>query len=361
MKVVAIFTLVNTERFSSEIILTSSGIEVDGTIFKWSDLSIQVGGNRSELLHFASKDMKFYLRITKEISQELKSYQNENINASLKHHNGFFKKELTLVIALLIALIGLFALFLGMRSKIVDAIVATIPFEYERQIGGKISEIGLGRLGRLASPKLEAEVKRLIKPLSDVLPSEYQELDISIGQSEEINAFAAPGGFIIINIGLLRNVDSCGELLGVVAHEMAHVVERHALRTMVGSVSLYTFLSLFLGDVTSIGAVLFEQGASFYNLSYSRELETRADNLALTYLAEIGYGPEGLILFFEKMNKKEGQVYQNETVKKFESFFSTHPGFKKRKKSLLKEAQKYSLKSLTNNCDLGAMKQAIEI
>ncbi|MBI4482329.1 MAG: M48 family metalloprotease [Acidobacteria bacterium] len=160
-------------------------------------------------------------------------------------------------------------------------------------------------------------------------------LQLTVLDSEEINAFALPGGFLFINSGLILRAESESELAGVMAHEIGHVTARHSARLMKkatiasilyqsaqlaaliftgGAVSLLTYYALQYG-FTALGLVI-----SLTLLGVSREYELEADQLGVQYVWKSGYDPKGFITFFDKMASEKGYVRST-------SFFRTHPAF----------------------------------
>src|ERR1700732_4162353 len=185
---------------------------------------------------------------------------------------------------------------------------------------------------------LAQEVERQAKIINDPVISEYvnrigQNLvrnsdakvpfTIKVIDSEEVNAFALPGGFFFVNSGLILKADNEAELAGVMAHEIAHVAARHGTRpaTRGEIANLASIPLIFMGGWTGYGI---RQAASVLVpvgfLKFSRGFESEADMLGLEYLYKAGYDQTAFVDFFEKIETLEKT--KPGTMAKV---FSTHP------------------------------------
>jgi predicted Zn-dependent protease len=131
---------------------------------------------------------------------------------------------------------------------------------------------------------------------------------IKVLDSDEINAFALPGGFFYVNSGLILNADEEAELAGVMAHETAHVCAHHAVRQMtrMNYAQLGTIPLIFIGGWTGYG--IYEAasiGIPITFMRFSREFESQADYLGVQYMYRAGYDPQAFITFFEKIQALE--------------------------------------------------------
>jgi len=136
-----------------------------------------------------------------------------------------------------------------------------------------------------------------------------------IVEDEALNAFAVPGGGIYVTTGTILAVDTLDELAGVIGHEIGHTTSRHSAKAF--PISQRTnFFARLLGFIISaatgrrvqrnVGAVLTGIGSTAYFYSHTREAEREADVLAIETIYKAGYDPDGLLTFFERIQKESG-------------------------------------------------------
>lgn len=146
---------------------------------------------------------------------------------------------------------------------------------------------------------------------------------IKVVEDDSINAFALPGGFFYVNTGLILAADEESELAGVMAHEIAHVAARHAMRQLTRSqwANFGTIPLIFVGGGIGYAArAAAGLGLPLTFLQFSRGFEAEADYLGVQYMYKTGYDPQAYVQFFEKIQAKEKK--KPGTLAKA---FSTHP------------------------------------
>lgn len=125
-----------------------------------------------------------------------------------------------------------------------------------------------------------------------------------VADSPEINAFAMPGGYVVVYTGLLEAAGSAEEVAGVLAHEVQHVELRHSLRNMIHGLGWRAVLALALGDAS--GGVWAGMAEQLGSMAYGRDLERQADLAGLAALKRAGIAPQGLLDFFTRLARHEG-------------------------------------------------------
>ena len=227
------------------------------------------------------------------------------------------------------------------KRKINSGFIASMSGSIEKEV----------RLGR----QIAAEVDRQAKFVDDPVITEYVNrvgqnivlhsdskvpFTIKVIDSDEVNAFALPGGFFYVNRGLLLAADNEAELAGVMAHEIAHVAARHAVENQTkASLLEYAAIggSIFLGGIPGL---VFQNTAGIGLLGmfmkFSRSAEEEADKLGVQYMYAAGYDPGAMATMFEKLEaknkKKPGFIARA---------FSTHPAPPDRRAAALALAARF--------------------
>ena len=126
-----------------------------------------------------------------------------------------------------------------------------------------------------------------------------------VSDESEVNAYALPGGIVIVNAGMIQAADSAEELAGVLAHEVQHVEHRHTLQQMIHAAGWAAVLAVVLGDVSGVTAIAIHQLGDLRN---SRKLEAQADVEGMKALARAGIPLDGLPQLFRKLESKERRI-----------------------------------------------------
>lgn len=204
------------------------------------------------------------------------------------------------VIALALALPWLWR---GARAGVIDRLPASI----DQQIGDAAWAEYASQDASARFPVSAAAVRTLVERIAATIPRDagftYQA---AIIDKDEVNAFALPGGRMVVYTGLLRRATAVDQLAGVIGHEIAHVSRRHGLRSMIDQAGTMLVVSAVVGDVGGLAGVL-TQGATVALLSaHSRDHERDADAEGARLLAAAGLDPHGLIAFFRLLQAMPG-------------------------------------------------------
>jgi len=222
-----------------------------------------------------------------------------------------------------------------------------------RNVGSGIDFYSIDReitLGR----ELSKEVEQSARLVKDPVVNEYvnrigQNLvrnsdarvpfSIKVLDTDEVNAFALPGGFFYVNSGLILAADNEAELAAVMAHEIGHVAARHATKNMTKA-QIWNIASIPLIFVGGPIAFAISEVASIAVpmtfLKFSRDAEREADLLGLEYDYAAGYDPQAFVQFFEKLN-----VDQKKKHSRLAKAFATHPMTADRIQAAQDEIRKY--------------------
>lgn len=142
-------------------------------------------------------------------------------------------------------------------------------------------------------------VEALVQPLERALPGSSFEYRFMVLKDPAVNAFALPGGYVVMNLGLLEAAQSSEEVAAVLAHEMSHVELRHGSRRLVRLLGGSLVLSLIFGSTDP--GVLVSAASELAHKRYDRSEEADADTEGVALLARAGISPRGMASFFRRL------------------------------------------------------------
>jgi len=215
---------------------------------------------------------------------------------------------------------------IGNRSvsgKIWGILPNFVSFEREIALGAQVAAQFEQTARMVEDPVISEYVDRvgqtLVKHSDAKVPFHIKVVD-----TDEVNAFAFPGGYFYVNKGLLLAADNEAELAGVMSHEIAHVTARHATERMSKAqyLQLAAIPALFIGGYWAQMAIQngLGLGINLELLGVTRDSEREADELGIQYLWNSGYDPNAFVSFFEKLQEQE-----KSKPGKLAGFFRTHP------------------------------------
>ncbi len=203
------------------------------------------------------------------------------------------------------------------------------PLEWEQSVGAAVMDTIPGANRVCGHEKGRHALDRLTATLGDVMELPYP-VRVNVSRLTSENAFAVPGGSIVIGNRLIRKMESPDELAAVLAHEMAHVAERHPATRAIQVFGITLILQLISGGGSELGELLADGAGMLLLLSYSRDDERRADALALRALSDTGIDAGGFAVLLKRMEKKSRESANGGSDSVF-SWLSTHPSFKERR------------------------------
>lgn len=192
-----------------------------------------------------------------------------------------------------------------------EAIAKALPEKVERMVGSETLEFLDNRFmapSKLPEERRAAIIQRftaLTRPLTDAPTYEIIFRKSKIGP----NAFALPSGQIVLTDEIIKLVDNDDAVIGVLAHELGHLHERHLMRRIIQSSAIGAAATALFGDVSSIVATV---PTVMLDLKYSRDAEREADDYAIAMLKKNGIPLSNLALLFEKLLEKEERDHNDE-------------------------------------------------
>jgi predicted Zn-dependent protease len=189
--------------------------------------------------------------------------------------------------------------------------------------GGKKSVILIGETEeRDIGAKMAAQIRAEKKVYSDRVVMDYVNrtgqniarlsdrpgipYHFTIIEDKTVNAFALPGGYVYVNTGLLKQLDTQSQLAGVLAHEVSHIVARHSVKQLQEGLGFQILSTLVFGGSSSATQAAVSVGLALVMQGYSRDAEAEADSYGTIYMARAGLNPEGMAQVMDKLSTLNG-------------------------------------------------------
>lgn len=248
-----------------------------------------------------------------------------------------------LLLALPVALILNVDWFAGLAAR-------RVPAAWEEGLGRSVFAQYQVQNTLLEDKPVLARLKVLTDPLTNAVQQPRHPFRFHIAKDSTLNAFALPGGYMVINSELILRARSAAELQGVLAHEMSHVTEQHGLRMVITSAGVLVIAQAVLGDVTGLLATLGSAAPLLLNQRYSRGFESQADDRGLELLQRARIDPRGMVSFFEQVREEERKMREKlrkttggrtaDVLERVSGFLSTHPATERRIARIRARAEK---------------------
>ena len=202
-------------------------------------------------------------------------------------------------------------------------VASLVPLSWEEGLGRTVQRQAITLMAprtRVCDDWLgEQAMEKLVRRLSAAKPSRYR-FRVTVVNEKTVNAFAAPGGYIVVFRGLIDSSSDADGLAGVMAHEMGHVIERHGLENLVKALGLSFVMGALIGDTSGFGTIATDMAQSLVTSKFSRDAEREADRVAVQMLNRTNISGRGFQAFFQTMAGKAEPG--KETIGRY---FASHP------------------------------------
>ncbi len=200
----------------------------------------------------------------------------------------------------LTTLVVLLSLLLG-AGWLVSWAVDKIPEDLEIELGRTVIEAMKASGTFVEDPEVARQVDQLMEPLRLSVDGFAYPFEVHVVADPAVNAFALPGGQIVLNSGLIQEAGSVEELQGILAHEMAHVSRRHSLHAVLRSIGFFSLAQMVFGDAGVVLEMIGQSGAELASLSLSRDQELEADEVGWEHLRRANINPEAVSTFLGRL------------------------------------------------------------
>ncbi len=309
--------------YAAKIQLNSFGIQISytdgqsGNSIEWTPDKIHANdfsSNQKIYLKYGEYPFQ-YLEVNdpRFVSELKESFPNAKFHKGA--YNFLFSTGVMGLVALAMAFIGLLALtYFYILPAVGEHVAATVPIEWEKKLG----DASFDKM--VEGEKIdEANSKRMNEFFQQLHYKSDYKIEVVVVKDKIVNAFALPGGKIIVYEGILRTMNDSKKLAALLSHEFSHVQLRHSTKNLFRSLSSYMLLSVIFGDASGLTAVVIQNANQLKQLGYSRSLEEEADKNGLKLMKERHLDPAGMEGLFRALKKEEGNAGD------VPEFLSTHP------------------------------------
>jgi predicted Zn-dependent protease len=266
------------------------------------------------------------------------------LKKTLAHHR-IFGKAHTRILGSIWMKLAVIALMIG--AVLFGVYLWVMPWLGERMAKGfsKEREISMGeQMYQAVIQQYSVDPRKTV-----ILNDFYKQLHYDIGypvkitvvESNDMNAFAIPGGHIVVHNSILENMRSPDELAALLGHEASHIALRHTLRNLFRDQARQMFLALVVGNESGIASAVVDNANALKQLQYSRSLETEADNNGLQLMAKNNINVQGMLRLMTMLQKESSGVEPA-------PFLNTHPVFKERIRNIEKQIQQLPVVTTSN-------------
>jgi predicted Zn-dependent protease len=326
-------------RAAGELSLTETGFrfesESGSVTIPFEGAHLSLGGASDRLVFVAHPTLPEWSIYTSErsILHDPRLLQLSGLQQAMGQIRNKRLRNLAVALVAAVLLLGLPALLLLNLGGVTRVAARQVPTDWEQQLG-KLAFNQYELQGNMMEDAAAGELLgELTRSLVTAVPDERYTFRFHIARDTNVNAFALPGGYIVVHSELLLRADSAEELLGVLAHEISHVTEQHGTRNLLASAGLALTLQVLIGDAGGVFGTLASAAPFLLTHKYSRGFEREADRQGYELLVRANIDPSGMVSFFEKLKAEEGkrreklrkQGETGELMSDLPEFLSTHP------------------------------------
>lgn len=268
-----------------------------------------------------------------QLTQEIRNSEKSIFSRLLRH------KAITLITATIMLAVGVYFLLITSIPAVGSRLITK---DAEISIGRNLKELMLQQEGIAGSTVDSARTAKMKAFVSKLTLSKKYPINVTVIKNKTVNAYALPGGEIVVYTGILEKMTSYEPLVALLAHESTHVNERHTLKSLLRSAANGLLISIIFGDATGISGALASNVENLNGLRYSRSLETEADTKGMELMIMNKVSIEGMQELMKILNEEKQAPEALE-------FLSTHPLTTQRIKNANKFIKEH--KALVGNHD----------
>jgi Zn-dependent protease with chaperone function len=288
----------------SSLTVSAGGLDHDQLVVKW------VGQNGGRTLYLKNPDVIRAFRETAPDHLGLPLAKVAEQVRQVRH-----RRRLAWGVVGGVILATVLGLWLG-SDLFVEIAVSRIPVEWEQKLGESAYRDFLSHQEVMKEGPAVAALGEMAQRMTAQIPDNPYKFEVTVVKSDVVNAFALPGGYVVVFTGLMKKAESGEEVAGMLSHELNHVLQRHGLERIVKNLGLMTVAAIVFGNQQGLVGMMKQLGVELFTLKFGREQETEADLTGLQLLQRAKIDPSGMIRFFERLSEKdEGRM----------EWLSTHP------------------------------------
>jgi predicted Zn-dependent protease len=221
-------------------------------------------------------------------------------------------------------------------EKLPNVIAPWVPHAWQASLGSSVVAAMTSDMAKCTGVEGKQALQKLVDRLQQA--STYDRpIEVTVVKTPIVNAFAVPGGKLVVFYGLIDKASGPEEVAGVIAHEVGHVVHYHSMQALLHAYGIDMILSLVTGGYSSDVSTLGGAGSVLLALRHSREAEREADRTALELMDKLGMRADGLSTFFGKLlemqnegRRRKGPEGRERDAAEEQGILSTHPPTRER-------------------------------